>query len=201
MPGKDDKTVIEAYQPGRLEGAVAVLADAFVANPLLVSAFGPERIDLSRTFFRIGLRTMFTGPAFVALAGGEVAGYAHFNPSPGCLPPPEAIPAFAAAEFKPLGDAVPRLIEWFARWCRLDPDEPHVHLGPIGVAPRRQGTGVGRALMERYVAHLDRENAPGYLETDRPGNVDFYKKFGFSVVREEKLIGVPAWYMARPRRG
>jgi hypothetical protein len=52
--------------------------------------------------------------------------------------------------------------------------------------------------MSRYVEHLDGEKIEGYLETDRAGNVDFYKKFGFAVVLEEKVIGVPTWYMRRP---
>jgi hypothetical protein len=30
--------------------------------------------------------------------------------------------------------------------------------------------------------------------------VDFYKKFGFAVVRDENVIGVPTWYMRRPAR-
>jgi hypothetical protein len=38
----------------------------------------------------------------------------------------------------------------------------------------------------------------GYLETDRPANVDFYKKFGFVVRHEEIIIGAPTWYMCRP---
>ena len=192
--------VVEPYSPKRLDAAVEVLATAFVTSPLPLSAFGPGRLDRSRFFFRTGLRHMFTGPAFVALDGGEIVGYVHFITSPQCLPPPEALPAFVAAELRPLEDAVPRVIEWFARWARLDPEEPHCHLGPIGVVPAYQGQGVGRALMNRYVEHLDGEKIEGYLETDKPVNVDFYKKFGFAVVHEEKVIGVPTWYMRRPPR-
>src|ERR1041384_5814225 len=121
---------------------------------------------------------MFTGSAFVALDGGAIVGYVHFNTSPLCLPPPEALPAFAAAELRPLEDAAPRVIEWFARWARLDPAEPPSPLGPIGVVPAHQGAGgggraaVGR-LLSCYVEHLDGEKIEGYLETDRAGSVDF----------------------------
>jgi putative acetyltransferase len=72
-------------------------------------------------------------------------------------------------------------------------------LGPIGVVPAYQRRGVGSALMHRYIEHLDAEKIEGYLETDRAGNVDFYKKFGFAVIREENVIGVPIWYMRWPR--
>ena len=53
--------------------------------------------------------------------------------------------------------------------------------------------------MEHYVAYLQRERSAGYLETDKPENVEFYKKFGFVVQHEEELIGTPTWYMWRPR--
>jgi GNAT superfamily N-acetyltransferase len=192
--------VIEKYSAGRLDSTVSVLADAFVSNPLHVSAFGPQRVDQNRRFFRIGLRHMFIGQAFVALVDDQVCGYIHFNASPYCLPVPEEIPIAAATLLKPLGEAIPRVVTWFAKWCRLDPDEPHVHLGPIGVAPEAQGRGVGTALMNRYIEYLEQEHRHGYLETDRPENVEFYRKFGFVVQREEQLIGTSTWYMWRAGR-
>jgi predicted N-acetyltransferase YhbS len=189
---------VQPYVPALREESVGVLAAAFVSNPLHVAAFGPGRFDRNRLFFRIGLEHMFAGSAFVAADDGKLCGYIHFNASPQCLPPAEAIAGFAAERLRPLEDAVPRLIEWFSRWARLDPDEAHAHLGPIGVAPEYQGTGVGKAMMKRYVEQLDREGLEGYLETDRAINVKFYERFGFSVVRAEKLIGVDTWYMRRP---
>lgn len=193
--------VIEKYSPAQLEAAVSVLSNAFVTNPLHISAFGPERIDQNRLFFRIGLRHMFIGEAFVALKDNQVRGYVHFNASPHCLPAPEEIPIAATTLLKPLGEAIPQVIKWFARWCHLDPEEPHVHLGPIGVAPEAQGGGIGSALMNRYIEHIKGQRAAGYLETDRPKNVEFYKKFGFIVRHEEQLIGTTTWYMWRPCDG
>lgn len=190
---------LQQYSADRLDTTVSILAEAFVANPLHISAFGPQRIDQNRLFFRIGLRHMFKGKAFVALVDDQVRGYIHFSRSPFCLPAPEEIPLAAATLLKPLGEAIPQIIKWFARWCHLDPEEPHVHLGPIGVAPDAQGRGIGTALMHRYVEHLKREPCAGYLETDRPESVEFYKKFGFVVQREEQLIGTPTWYMWRAR--
>jgi GNAT superfamily N-acetyltransferase len=189
---------VKEYSAAYLDDCVSVLADAFVTNPLHLSAFGSGRLDQNRLFFRTGLRQMFIGPAFVALVDGAVAGYVHFNASPRCLPAPEEIPTAMATVLQPLGESIPQLIRWFTRWCRLDPDEPHLHLGPIGVAPAKQGQGIGTALMRHYLEHLDRENAAGYLETDRRENVEFYGKFGFAVRHEEIIIGTPTWYMWRP---
>jgi GNAT superfamily N-acetyltransferase len=191
--------VIEKYSAQRLESAITVLADAFVTNPLHISAFGPNQLEQNRIFFRIGLRHMFVGDAYVATIDGQVRGYTHFTASPYCLPAPEELPKMMATLLTPLRAAIPMVIRWFSRWCHLDPDEPHVHLGPIGVAPDAQGQGVGTALMNRYLDHLSQEHLAGYLETDRPKNVKFYEKFGFTTIHQEELIGTPTWYMWREK--
>ena len=192
--------VVEKYSAHTLESVVTVLADAFVTNPLHVSAFGSQQIEPNRLFFRIGLREMFRGEAYVALKNGEIRAYAHLSFSPHCLPAPEALPRAMVPLLKALGSAGPRLMQWFARWCRLDPDRPHLHLGPIGVSPEAQRQGLGSALMHRYLDRLGQEKVPGYLETDRPENVNFYEKFGFVVIHQEEVIGAPTWYMWRPKQ-
>src|SRR5437667_12329124 len=96
---------IEKYSPEQLDPTVSVLADAFVTNPLHVSAFGPQRIDQNRLFFRIGLRHMLIGQAFVPLVDGAVRAYLHFNPSPHFLPAPAALPTAVAPLLTPPGKA------------------------------------------------------------------------------------------------
>lgn len=192
--------VIERYVADQLDAAVSVLGDAFVTSPLPVAAFGEQQLEQNRLFFRISLQHIFTGSAFIALVDGELRGYVHFAASPSCLPPPDQLQAAAGSVLQPLGEAVPRVVEWFSTWSRLDPKEPHVHLGPIGVSPTVQGRGVGTALMNWYIEHLERDAAAGYLETDKPENVEFYRKFGFVIQREERLLGTPTWYMWRPWR-
>lgn len=191
---------LKRYSPVYLEDCISILGEAFVTNPLHQCAFGADRMDQTRLFFRIGIRHMFVGQSFVALDDEKVCGYVHFNPWPYCLPAPEEIPGVVATMLTPLGDAIPQVIRWFTRWCHLDPEEFHVHLGPLGVAPEMQGRGIGTALMHRYVDHLDKEKSAGYLETDRAESVEFYKRFGFIVRRKEELIGTPIWYMWRPAR-
>jgi GNAT superfamily N-acetyltransferase len=190
--------VLRKYSAADVDECVSVLADAFVTSPLHLSAFGDGRIDQNRRFFRLALRHMFFGQAFVAVVDGALCGYVHCNAWPYCLPAPEEIPNASVTLLKPLGEAVPKIIQWFARWCHLDPEEPHVHLGPIGVAPARQRQGIGTALMNRYIKQLEEERSVGYLETDRLENVEFYKKFGFVVKHEEVIIDTPTWYMSRP---
>ncbi|HXV78815.1 MAG TPA: GNAT family N-acetyltransferase, partial [Candidatus Binatia bacterium] len=144
---------LKKFSADRLDDCVSLLAEAFVQNPLHRSAFGDNRLDQNRAFFRIGLRHMFIGSSFVALDArdGVPCGYVHFNAWPNCLPAPEELPYAVATQLQPLGEAIPQVIRWFGRWCHLDPAKPHVHLGPIGVAPERQRQGVGTALMRCYI--------------------------------------------------
>ena len=51
--------------------------------------------------------------------------------------------------------------------------------------------------MERYCAELDASGKAGYLETDRPANVRFYERFGFALVNEITVLGVPNFLMRR----
>jgi len=39
---------------------------------------------------------------------------------------------------------------WHSEWGRHDPLKQHWHLGPIGVLPTHQGSGIGSILMERF---------------------------------------------------
>lgn len=89
---------------------------------------------------------------------------------------------------------------WFAEWAKHDPTEQHWHLGPIGVLPAHQGSGVGSKLMNRFCKEVDSCNANAYLETDSDKNVRFYQKFGFRVVSESEIFGVKSRYMLRERQ-
>jgi GNAT superfamily N-acetyltransferase len=189
--------LIQKYSAALIEPVLTLLADAFLSNPLHTSCFGPAALEQNRLFFRIGLHDMFTGNALVAVCDGEIHGYIHFKAFPQCLPSAEEIPLAVAALFRPVSESIPKIVQWFSRWCHLDPGRPHVHLGPLGVSPEAQRSGIGTALMNRYIDHLIKENTAGYLETDRAENVAFYKKFGFVVMAEDSVIGVPVWYMWR----
>lgn len=72
------------------------------------------------------------------------------------------------------------------------------YFGPFAVLPRMQGRGVGRQLMEHYWALLDREGQRGYLETERPENLQIYRKAGFEVTHQCEVLGLPSWFMSRP---
>jgi GNAT superfamily N-acetyltransferase len=188
---------IEPFTLASTAEASRTLARAFVTNPLHVAAFGAERLARNEAFFRTGLAAM-KGSKLVALEGSQILGLIHWVPSPDCqFSGPEKLrmmPAMVAGFG--LRSSL-RVGSWLSAWSKHDPSEPHSHLGPIGVDPSAQGQGIGRQLLERYCAELDRTGTAGYLETDRPENVRFYGRFGFETTGEITVLGVRNYLMWR----
>ena len=191
---------IDGFEPAMLAEVATMLARAFVTNPMHIVALGPDALDKNEAFFRAGLVRM-KGTKRIALDAERIVGFIHWVPSPDCQ--------FSAGEKVGLlpamiGGLGPRsswrVSNWLAAWSAKDPGEPHVHLGPIGVDTSAQRRGVGDRLMRAYCDHLDDEQQAGYLETDRPGNVPFYRRFGFEVVEELPVLGVPNFLMRRASR-
>jgi GNAT superfamily N-acetyltransferase len=191
---------IEPYEPGMKEAAARVLGRAFTTNPVNIAAFGPDRFAENEAFFGMAFDVM-GGAMRVALDGDRVVGFVHWVDSSGCQPSGMVKLRLLPRMFSRFGlRSTLRLLSWLSAWGKNDPREPHVHLGPIGVDPDAQGRGAGRLLMEAYCSEVDRAGGTGYLETDRPGNVPFYRQFGFEVTLEQEVIGVPNFFMIRPPR-
>jgi putative acetyltransferase len=64
-------------------------------------------------------------------------------------------------------------------------------LGPISVAPARQGQGIGSRLIERALDALREKNAAGCVLL---GDPLYYQRFGFAPEPALVLPGVPAEY-------
>ncbi len=64
-------------------------------------------------------------------------------------------------------------------------------LGPISVAPSRQGQGIGTALMQAALAELRRQGGQGCVVLGDPA---YYGRFGFKAEPALVLPGVPAQY-------
>ena len=191
---------LEEFSAGMEEAAAAMLARAFVTNPLHVAAFGAGQIAVNERFFRIGLPLM-KGRKLVAVEDDRIVGLVHWVESPRCQPSETEKRAMAPVALKAFGVRTAwRLRSWLTAWSQRDLSGPHAHLGPIGVSPEAQGRGIGRQLMQRYCEWLDREEQVGYLETDRPEKVPFYERFGFEVTAEIVVLQVPNFLMTRPAR-
>ena len=57
--------------------------------------------------------------------------------------------------------------------------------------------GIGSRLLTEFCARMDARASTSYLETDKPENVVFYEKFGFQVIGDADVMGVPNWFMVR----
>jgi GNAT superfamily N-acetyltransferase len=64
------------------------------------------------------------------------------------------------------------------------------HVEQVSVHPDHQGSGVGRALMERVYEWADEEGTPAVTLTtfsDVPWNAPLYRHLGFRVLRDEEV--------------
>jgi len=97
-----------------------------------------------------------------------------------------------------VSDIEARIEHWIHAWAERDPQEPHRHLGPVGVLPQFQRFGIGSKMMERFCEQVDANHEPAFLETDRLVNVRFYEKFRFHSIHESLIFGVRNFFMWRP---
>lgn len=76
---------------------------------------------------------------------------------------------------------------------------PHYYLMAIGVAPSKQGEGLGEQLMQPVLSEADTNRKTCYLETFNKRNLSFYQKYGFEVCIESNAIknGPVFWGMKR----
>jgi ribosomal protein S18 acetylase RimI-like enzyme len=196
---------IEVRDLRRQEGAAAVgvLARGMRDNPLHVAAYAedPERRLRCHARLMGGLfRTFPARQPICAVRDGTLVGVTGVAPAGTCQPT-------AAQRLRLLLGVVAlgprtaaRVGRWISAWAKGDPDEPHVHVGPLAVDAHLQGQGIGSLIMQEHCRRLDGAREVGYLETDKPDDVRFYERFGFQVIGEEPVLAVPNWFMRREPR-
>ena len=77
--------------------------------------------------------------------------------------------------------------------------DPHYYLFAIGTTPASRGQGVGDKIMKAGLKVVDKNGMPAYLESSKPSNITFYRRYGFEVVEEfSPTKGCPPlWLMWR----
>lgn len=61
---------------------------------------------------------------------------------------------------------------------------PHYHFAWLGVEPKHQKKGIGTELIHALLNKCSKENMQCTLDTQEKINVDYYKRFGFKVIKE-----------------
>ena len=88
-------------------------------------------------------------------------------------------------------------MSWLGAWGKRDPEERHCYFGPLAVDAHLQGMGIDSKLLRVFCARMDAAGEDAYLETDKAINVRLYERFGFEVVTEGEVLGIPNWFMLR----
>jgi ribosomal protein S18 acetylase RimI-like enzyme len=202
--------VPERIDPGRVEigdtrpeetaEAVAVAARAMCTSPMAFAVLGPSharRYRHTHRFFSRLYRLAAHQRPLVARLDGRIVASTNDLVLGACRARPidifRTLPALAITGPR----AAVRTARWFNDWEHRDPDRPHAHFGPFGVEPELQGRGIGSVLLTEYTRRLDQAGEHSYLETEKPENVALYQRFGFEVIDEAEVVGVPNWFMWR----
>jgi ribosomal protein S18 acetylase RimI-like enzyme len=181
-----------------------VIGLAFVDNPSTLANVHGDRTRARRVMQDAVRVAKFGRPwsyALVAVQGETVVGALNAAEWPHCqmgvVEKLKTAPAMALI----MKSALPRAFTMMSKREARDPHEPHWHIGPIGVRPRLQGRGVGKALLGTFLTTIDEGGAPAFLETDVDHNVELYERFGFVVTGREDIVGVDTRFMWRDTAG
>ncbi|MGH2925580.1 MAG: GNAT family N-acetyltransferase [Solirubrobacterales bacterium] len=158
-----------------------------------------DRTDRLRIFFETELRE--TGiPLGLTWTTDDLAGGAIWMP-----PDRWRVPVTTTMrELRPMtrvfGRRLPLALRSRLRMEARHPGKPpHGYLVMMGVAPERQGRGLGTALLEPGLGSLDTDRVPAYLEASSTRSRELYRRNGFEVTGGLDLPsgGPPLWLMWR----
>jgi ribosomal protein S18 acetylase RimI-like enzyme len=193
--------LVRDIRPHEFPAAVALLARGFRDNPLPMATYGadPDRRQRALSIvFGSMFRVMRSQTPLVALKGDTIVGVTGIAP-PGTCQPTFGQTALYLPRLLPIGPrSMMRLSQNMKSWATVDPAERHSHLGPLAVDAQMRGQGIGTQILGEYCRRLDESKIVGYLETETDDNVRLYSRFGFAVVAEKLVLGVPNWFMVRP---
>jgi ribosomal protein S18 acetylase RimI-like enzyme len=183
-----------------MDAVCEVIGRAFADNPNSLAIAGGDRVKAER-FMSGGARVAKFGRTcshgLVAERGEQIVGALNAARWPRCQLSAWEKVTSAPAMARLMGSALPRAMKLAGVWTKHDPNEPHWHIGPIGVVPEVQGQGVGKALLGSFLETVDLDGSMAYLEADVDQNVLLYERFGFRVIGETRVHGVNNRFMRR----
>ncbi|MCK6068308.1 MULTISPECIES: GNAT family N-acetyltransferase [Microbacterium] len=192
--------VVRELVPRDADRAAELLGVGMSDNPIHRVVYGNSERARERRHAAI-MRTMLSRSRLRmegAFRGDDLVAVAGWAPPGSCRPAGGERARLTLTAMRMGPRAASRLVAWQSAWAGHDLEEAHVHLGPVAVDAGMRRQGLGTLLLLRHTAALDAVGAVGYLETDRPEAVPFYTGFGYVVVAEENVLGVPCWFLRRP---
>ncbi len=190
---------ISELQPSELKAAAGLLARAMATNPVHLAIFrraNAKTIATQQKMFEMVLNNP-THKIYAARKNGQIVGIMSYTPSTECQLRPMQFLRLLPLTFMVLGPSLVRILKWRMNWKQHDPSYAHIHFGPLAVDPVHQGKGIGKALLQHFCDYANYSGKPAYLETDKNENVHLYQKFGFQVIAEDEVLGVPNWFMLK----
>jgi GNAT superfamily N-acetyltransferase len=191
------------------DAAAMVAARAFHHDPFF-EFLDPRGITRARAlalFWRTALASL--GPTAQLTgarhADGRLLGVAAVVP-PGGHPLPvanqlrEGAGAVRAMILRPRG--LVQASRYLTAIERAHPREPLWYLFLLVVDPLLQRSGLGSRLQQEMLDTADSDGLDCYLETQKPENVPYYRRFGYEVEKELCPVpgGPPLWTMRRPTK-
>jgi GNAT superfamily N-acetyltransferase len=171
--------------------ATAALAEAFMDDPVAIWATPRDRHrpGALRRFFgavydtHVGEETVYVDPEGEGAAIWALPG--HWRETPW-----EQLRTASAFAHPRHWRRVPRILGGVFKAEAAHPDMPeHFYLATLGVAPNRQGEGLGSRLLAPILEICDSDGVPAYLESSKYSNIAFYARHGFRVIGELHLPG------------
>ena len=198
------RTAIRRVTPHDAPRIADLFAAAFARDPLFdwLARRGRDRAGALQGFFGWVLesRTIPHGETWMSADGSAAAAWIPSDA--------QTAPASLMDDLRMLPailrltglSRLPRAAAIAAAMKQAHPKEPCFYLAFIAVAPRRQGRGLGTALLKETLARADAAGTSAYLENSNPRNLKLYERAGFSVTREIRTRpgAPPVFAMWRP---
>jgi len=200
--------VVTLIKPDRrqLDDIAVVAARAFQFDPFFEFLM-PQSTSRARglaLFTRAFVASQrANGPVFVARRDDRIVGAAAWcEPSRYPLPIGRQLQQGVGAlrALVPRPAALGHGLTYLRAIDRAHPKEPLWYLALLVVDPSVQRAGIGTRLQQRVLDVADETGTDCYLETQKPENLAYYRRFHYQVVDELHPVpdGPPLWTMRRP---
>lgn len=194
-------TEIALASPADVPTIGAALAAAFQDDPVLawvVPDATSRRQRLPALFAAFAEAYLPHQETYIVADG---AGAALWDPPESEPPSGDEAEAFAGRLETVLGEDAARALELETILAEQHPQSPCFYLQFLGVAPERQGSGLGSRLLTTVLRRCDELGTPAYLDASSERNRRLYERHDFRTVAEITLPqGPPIWPMWREPR-